>query len=183
MGEWTAKIGRPPGRPGGRNCRVGGAWLRPPAPPPPVSPSHTTTLATPRGLVAITGRAEAARRKRSEDHRQFLADHWAELSAAAFEGYRRHGAGAVVLRRDAAPRRFRPRPFEPERLWYTTQIHAIPGTTDDDFDGWEARQLEAYDPQSEGLVVFVEGKALSGYRVAGDPAPPVALRLSKARSN
>ena len=150
---------------------------------PPVPADHTTTLSTPRGLVAITGRAGAAHRKRAGDHRQFLADHWAELSAAAFEGYRRHGAGAVVLWRDAAPRRFRPRPFEPERLWYTTQVHAIPGASRDDFDGWEARQLESYDPRSEGLVVFVEGQALAGYRVAGDPAPPDALRQSKARMN
>ena len=171
----------PPDPTGPRNWPAGGAWAEAPTTRRPVPSSQTTTLSTPRGLVAITNRAGASRR--AEAHREFLADHWAELSAAAFEGYRRHGAGAVVLWRDAAPRRFRPRPFEPERLWYTTQIHAIPGTSSDDFDGWEARQLEAYDPQSEGLVVFVEGGALAGYRVAGDPAPPDALRQSKARMN
>lgn len=150
-----------------------------------VAADHTSTLATPHGLVTITaaGRPPRRVRARAAEHRRFLAEHWAELSAAAFEGYRRHGAGAVVLWREDGPRRFRPRPFEPERLWYTTQIHAIPGTTDDDFDGWEARQLETYDPQAEGLVVFVEGGGLAGYRVAGDPPPPEALRRSRARLN
>jgi hypothetical protein len=146
-----------------------------------VPPDQTATLATPRGLVTITAPGRPSRR--ADDHRRFLVEHWAELSAAAFEGYRRHGAGAVVLWRAAGPRRFRPRPFEPERLWYTTQIHAIPGTSSDDFDGWEARQLETYDPQAAALVVFVEGDRVAGYRVAGDPPPPEALRLSQAQSN
>lgn len=148
-------------------------------------PDQTATLSTPRGLVTITEPERASRRDRTraEAHRQFLADHWAELSAAAFEGYRRHGAGAVVLWRGEGPRRFRPRPFEPERLWYTTQIHAIPGTTDADFDGWEAHQLETYDPRADALVVFVEGDRVAGYRVAGDTAPPEALRLSQTRLN
>lgn len=155
------------------------------APEVPVSADHTVTVSTPRGLVRITSPRAPSRRqtRRARAHHRFLLDHWAELAAAAFEGYRRHGAGAVVLWREAAARRFRPRPFQPERLWYTTQIHAIPGTTDADFDGWEARQLETYDPRAEGLVVFVEGDGLSGYRVAGDPAPPDALRQSAARLN
>ncbi len=147
--------------------------------------SHTVTVSTPRGVVRVTSAPPSSRRvrARAEAHRQFVLDHWAELSAAAFAGYRRHGAGAVVLWREAPPRRFRPRPFEPERLWYTTQIHAIPGTSEADFDGWEARQLEAYDPRAEGLVVIVEGDGLAGYRLAGDLAPPDALRQSAAGTN
>ena len=96
----------------------------------------SVSVATPRGLVTITAPRLASRRLRTrqEAHRDFLASHWAELSAAAYEGYRRHGAGAVVLWRSERPRRFRPRPFEPERLFYTTQIHALPGTTEADFD-------------------------------------------------
>lgn len=145
----------------------------------------SVSVATPRGLVTITAPRPASRRRRTRQqaHRDFLASHWAELSAAAYEGYRRHGAGAVVLWRSERPRRFRPRPFEPERLFYTTQIHALPGTSEADFDGWEARQLETYDPQTEGLVVFVEGDGVAGYRVAGQPSPPEAHRASRAREN
>ena len=148
-------------------------------------PDHTVSLPTPRGDVHITSAAPRSRRARSraDAHRAFLAGHWAELAAAAYAGYTRHGAGAVVLWREERPRRLRPRPFEPERLWYTTQIHAIPGTTEADFDGWEAHQLETYDPQAHALVVFVEGDGLSGYRVSGDPAPPAAHRQSAAMLN
>lgn len=148
-------------------------------------PEHAVSVATPRGLVTITSRSDAGRRQRAraEAHRAFLTDHWAELSAAAYEGYRRHGAGAVVLWRHDRPRRWRPRPFEPERLWYTTQIHNLPGTTDGDFSGWEAEQLETYDPEAEGLVVFVEGDGVAGYRVAGQPSPPEAHRDARAREN
>lgn len=139
-------------------------------------PTETLTLATPQGLLEIAQAADRSRRQRARagEHHGFLADHWPELAAAAYEGYRRHGAGAVVLWREEAPRRLLRRPFEPERLWYTTQIHALPGTTEADFDGWEALQLELYDPQGEALVVFVEGGRPQGYRVAGAPAPPEA---------
>ena len=148
-------------------------------------PDLVTTLVTPRGAVTIASRADAPRRARSraDAHRDFVASHWSELAAAAFEGYQRHGAGAVVLWRSERPRRLRPRPFEPERLFYTTQIHNLPGTTEADFDGWEAEQLETYDPRSEALVVYVEGGGVAGYRVAGAPPPPQALLEARAAHN
>ena len=148
-------------------------------------PTETLTLATPQGLLEIAQSGGLARgpRARAAEHHGFLADHWAELAAAAYEGYRRHGAGAVVLWRESAPRRLFRRPFEPERLWYTTQIHALPGTTEADFDGWEAHQLELYDPEGEALVVFVEGGRPQGYRVAGDPTPPRARQRAGASLN
>ncbi|WP_412062867.1 hypothetical protein [Rubrivirga sp. IMCC45206] len=153
--------------------------------PRPAPPDPSVSLATPRGLVTITSAPARSRRRRAraEAHRAFLADHWPELSAAAFEGFARHGAGAVALIRARGARWFRPAPFEPERLLYTTQIHRLPGATEADFDGWEACQLETYDPRSSALVVFVEGRALAGYRVAGQPSPPVALREARARDN
>ncbi|MEM7789662.1 MAG: hypothetical protein AAF594_18225 [Bacteroidota bacterium] len=145
----------------------------------------TVSVPTPLGDIAITAPVDRSRRvrKRQDAHRQFIAGHWSSLAAAAFEGYRRHGAGAVVLWRDTEAARFRPRPFEPERLFYTTQIHALPGTTEADFDGWEARQLETYDPHSSALVVIVEGKDLAGYHASGPPRPPDALRGSQATLN
>lgn len=150
-----------------------------------MSADSSDTIATARGLVTVSTRPGLRRhaRSRADAHRSFLASQWPELAAAAYEGYRRHGAGAVVLWRDVAPRRFRPRAFEPERLFYTTQIHTLPGTTEADFDGWEARQLETYDPKSEGLVVVVEGGSLIGYRVRGTPSPPLALRAANAQRN
>ena len=148
-------------------------------------PDTTVTLPTPLGPVAITAPADRPRRvrRRTPEHQRFIAGHWPSLAAAAFEGYRRHGAGAVVLWRETTAGRFRARPFEPERLFYTTQIHALPGTTEADFDGWEARQLETYDPQAAALVVIVEGQDLVGYHASGPPSPPEALRGSQASLN
>lgn len=151
----------------------------------PSSPDSSTTLVTPHGSVTIVSRPDDSRpaRRRRDEHRDFLASHWPGLAAAAYEGYGRHGAGAVVLWTETRPRRLLRRPFEPERLFYTTQIHAIPGTSDADFDGWEARELETYDPQRQALVVFVESGRVMGYRASGTLAPPVALRRSRAAHN
>ena len=145
--------------------------------------SRTHSLVTARGLVRITSRAEPSRSalKREPAHHTFLADHWSQLAAAAYGGFREHGAGAVVLRREAGPRLWRPRPFEPERLWFATQAHVIPGGLD--FDGWEAGLIETYDPEREAIVVFSEGGAVSGYLAAGTLAPPQAHVAAAARLN
>lgn len=148
-------------------------------------PDTTVSVPTPHGAVAITSSSGRPRRvrRRAEAHRRFIAGHWPSLAAAAYEGYRRHGAGAVVLWRDVRASRFSATPFEPEGLFYTTQIHALPGTTEADFDGWEARQLETYDPAAAALVVIVEGRDLAGYHASGATAPPVALQASQASLN
>ena len=147
--------------------------------------TRSTSLVTARGLVTIGAAPEPSRaaRRREEEHLAFLADHWPQLSAAGYTGFREHGAGAVVLWREGAPRRWRPRPFEPERLWYTTQAHVLPGATEAHFDGWEAKLIETYDPEREALVVFAEGGLICGYLVRGSIAPPEARREAGARLN
>lgn len=145
----------------------------------------TQTLATADGLVEITASPDRSRRRRDRaaEHVAFVAGHWASLKAAAWEGYRRHGAGAVVLWRSEPPRRVFRRPFEPERLWYATQIHALPGSIEADFSGWEAQRLEDYDPNTEALVVFVEGGRPQGYVVRGTVLPAEARRRSRVGDN
>ncbi|OZC02933.1 hypothetical protein [Rubricoccus marinus] len=146
---------------------------------------RSTTLATARGLVRVTSAPEPRRAaaKREPAHQTFLADHWDQLAAAAYGGFREHGAGAVVLWRDDKPRFWRPRPFEPERLWFATQAHVIPGASRVDFDGWEAELIETYDPEREAIVVFVEGGTIAGYLVSGTLPPPEAHVAVGARLN
>ena len=149
-----------------------------------MSPTLVREWPTPKGPVRIAmAENRRAGTARCREHQQFVADHSRELAAAAFEGYSRHGAGAVVLWRETSPRRFRPRPFEPERLFYSTQLHVLPGATEATFDGWEAEQIEVYDPQSESIVLFIEGSIFTAYRVSGPTAPPDALVGARARWN
>lgn len=51
------------------------------------------------------------------------------------------------------------------------------------FDGWEAHQIEIYDPQLESVVLFVEGGHFTAYRVQGPIPPPDALRGARAMLN
>ena len=158
-------------------------------------PDLSQTLVTPRGLVTVTAEAEAPRRgwrrwlgrwrRRPEparDHRafrEFIGDHWLELSAAAYRGYRRHGAGAAVVLTEPVERG----PIRPGRLAFVTQVHSLPGASRADFDGWAARQLEQYDPEAEALVVFAEPARIVGFLVRGSVPPPEALRTSSAPLN
>lgn len=142
---------------------------------------HLQTFATPDGLLAVTTASVPDRR--AADRIRFVTDHWPELAAAAWEGFRRHGAGAVVLWRDAAPSRWRRAGFEPERLWFATQLHVLPGISARTFDGWEAAQIETYDPRAEAVVVFLEGGTLFGVRVSGAPSPPDARARAAAPWN
>lgn len=140
-----------------------------------VGEAGTVTIARP----ALGGRAA----RRAPDHMQFIADHWPGLAAAAYAGFLRHGAGLVVLFGEAEGETFlsrwglarRSEPFRAHRLFYATAVQAIPGVPRDWAGTWEALQLETYDPEREGLVALVEGKAAPcGYRVVGGLRPPEA---------
>jgi len=139
--------------------------------------SRSQTFATSSGLVTIHSSPSRPRSaKRLEDrHHAFVVAHWLELKAASHGGYQEYGPGAVVLWRESRPRRWRPRPFESERLWYATQLHSLPGGGGVRFDGWEARLIETYDPSREAVIVLVEADRLAGYLVRG-PLPPAAAR-------
>lgn len=150
-----------------------------------MSEPRTTSLVTPKGLVTITAEPTPSRAslRREPEHVAFLGDHWPQMAAAAYGGFLEHGAGCVVLWRETPPRRWRQRPFEPERLWYATQAHVLPGASEAHFDGWEAELIETYDPEHEALVVFAEGGRISGYQLRGAIAPPEARRGAAARLN
>ena len=158
---------------------------------------RTTVLVGPAGLVEIAAHPEPARpqRQREPDQQLFIADHWPSLAAAAHVGYREHGAGAVVVLAAQPPKRswldhldaaFRgPRladRFETQSIWYTTQIHTLPGTGEAWFDGWEGLQVEQYDPTREAVIVLLDGVP-SAYRVVGAPAPPTAYERSRVGLN
>jgi hypothetical protein len=167
----------------------------------PDPPPRTTTLVGSGGSVSITAHPDPGRvrRRREPRHLPFVADHWLSLAAAAHAGYREHGAGAVVVlasspaaqswldHLDAAfrgPRRTGK--LETQSIWYTTQVHTLPGAGEAWFDGWEARQIEHYDPRREAVIVLLGEDGTgdpSGYRVAGTPAPADAYRQARVGLN
>ena len=148
--------------------------------------TDSVSLVTPDGLVSVAFERPASRsvQRRHDDHVEFVADHVAQLLAASQDGFERYGPGAVVLVRDgAASSWFRKRPFEPQNLYYTTQVHALPMATEADFDGWEARQIETYDPAQEAVAVFIDGDHLRGYRIRGTMPPAEARVVSRLGLN
>jgi len=153
----------------------------------------TETLAAAGGTLTVLRPVPATARasRRVPEHLRFIGEHWPGLSAAAYAGFTRHGAGAVVLfggENPAGPvlrRRGSGRPFEPQRLFYATTLLGLPGPPPADWTAtWEARRMDTYDPETEGLVVFVEGEAPPrGYLVSGSPAPRAAYLGAQAMLN
>ena len=150
---------------------------------------QTHTFATPEGLLTVVSRERRGRdARRADRHLDFIVDHEGELVAAGAEGFAKHGAGAVVLWREASRPRWWPgaarRPFRATRLWYATQLHVLPGVDADAvFSGWEAELIETYDPQAETVVVVVDGGELAGYRLRTPVSPAAALQRSRAGLN
>lgn len=154
----------------------------------------TETLAASVGTVTVTRPVEVSRRarRRAPDHLQFIAEHWPSLAAAAYSGFRQHGAGVVVLFGEAEGEslmeRLRPgrraAPFRVHRLWYATTLQAVPTRVAQWRGAWEAEQLERYDPELEGVVLFVEGREVPcGYRAGGMLRPPAAHLRMQATLN
>ena len=167
----------------------------------PDPPPRTTTLVGPAGTVEITAHPSPGRvRRRLEPrHQEFVADHWPSLATAAHAGYREHGAGAVVVLAAAPAARSwldhldaafrgarRDAHLETQSIWYTTQIHTLPGAGEAWFDGWEAQLIETYDPRREAVIVLLgpdASGAPSGYRVVGTPAPKQAYERTRVGLN
>ena len=165
--------------------------------PSPDRPARTTTLVGPTGQVEISAHPAPDRKRARREEAQclFVADHWASLAAAAHAGYREHGAGAVVVLAARPEKRtwldhldaaFRPWArrveMETQSLWYATQLHTLPGAGDAWFSGWEARQVEEYDPRREAVVVLLDGPPVA-FRVAGSPSPEAAYQRSRVGLN
>jgi hypothetical protein len=153
----------------------------------------TETLAGPGGgTLTVLRSSEARGMRRVPAHLRFLSDHWPGLAAAAYAGFTKHGAGAVVVfgEPEASEGSLRlrlsraARPFRAQRLWYATSFDGLPRAGRDWTAMWETARLDSYDPEHEGLVLFLEGEALPrGYVVSGSPPPPAAFANAQAMLN
>lgn len=120
-----------------------------------------------------------------EEHHQFIVDHWADLAAAGFLGFKRFGIGTVVVRT-------RDRKAEVSHDFQAHTISYMPDSSPwisqheaqapaDWLDG----QLQSYDPNASAIVLFANGddEAMRAYTVEGTPPPPRAFALSRAQYN
>ena len=119
-----------------------------------------------------------------ESHGAFIMLNWELAAAAAWQGYVKHGRGAIVIdvNRAKDPPPGMPYYFGTSQAAYVSQrmIKRQPGDWDwPDFE----RMVRQYDPNTEVVFMFLRTDGgSSGYRVGtapGRPTPPRAFALHR----
>ena len=120
-----------------------------------------------------------------EGQHRFIVDQWDRLGAAAYEGFRRFGVGAVVLQEDAERESPVEHPFAVYNVWYATSGSAwMRDRLKSDRAAWAEAQFETYDPREAGVLMFLrEGEAARTYLVVATPTPPEAFERMRALLN
>lgn len=130
------------------------------------------TVAVPRG--SPPGDEEA-------DH-SFIADHWLDLAAASYMGFKRLGIGAVVVQE--RPSQSDVVGLDAHALGYAPADGAWLDDRDDLPLAWLDQQFQTYDPNAASLLLFVDGIApVRVYRVEGHPPPPEAFEAARSSMN
>lgn len=148
---------------------------------------HSTTLIAPNGhMVTVKAPDEQPTNDPKEDtHHDFLTEHWMDVAAASYLGFKRHGIGTVVVsERDPATGRLddvlktHNLMYSPaDGGWLNQQEERLPSQ-------WLDTRFQSYDPNETAIVVLADGDgSLRTYTVQGTPAPPRAFELVQARSN
>jgi len=148
---------------------------------------HRTTLIDASGHM-VTVRApedQPTNDPREDDHHDFLTEHWMDVAAASYLGFKRHGIGTVVVtQRDPAAGAVHASVgmhnlmYSPaEGGWLNQQEERLPAD-------WLDARFQSYNPNEAAIVVMVdEDGSLRTYAVDGTPAPPRAFELVNARQN
>ena len=120
----------------------------------------------------------------ARQHR-FIVDQWDRLAAAAYEGFKRFGVGAVVLEEEPRRGSAVEHPFAVYDVWYATSFSAwMRRRLQEDQAGWAEAQFETYDPGEAGVFMFLrKGKAARTYLVEATLTPPEAFKRAKALLN
>ncbi len=119
------------------------------------------------------------------DHHAFLVDHWPSLAAAAYQGFKQFGIGAIVIQEHPQDESEAQSAFATYRVWFASSLMDWLGDAVQDKPAqWLDDQLQQYDPNRSGLFIFVdeEGSARP-YQAEGTPAPPEAFAAARARYN
>jgi hypothetical protein len=151
---------------------------------------RSTTLIDKNGNLITVGAPEdqPTNDPKEDAHHDFLIDHWMDVAAASYLGFKRHGIGAVVVEeRDPATGRLDDMlsthnlMYSPDATWtggwLKQQEERLPSQ-------WLDTRFQSYDPNESAIVVMADGDgSYRAYTVEGTPAPPRAFELVQARSN
>jgi len=148
---------------------------------------RSTTLIDANGhVVTIKAPDDQPTNDPKEDtHHDFLTDHWMDVAAASYLGFKRHGIGAVVVsQRDRANSAVHESIgthkllYSPaERSWIAGQDERLPRQ-------WLDTRFQSYDPNETAVVVRADPDGSTRvYAVEGTPAPPRCYELVNARKN
>ncbi len=120
-----------------------------------------------------------------EEHHQLIVDHWPDLAAAGFLGFKRFGIGAVVVKQRDSQADAVEHDFEAHNVMYAPSDSAWMSDLDERTPAdWLDAQFQSYDPNTTTVILFATGgERLRAYAVEGTPAPPRAFALSRAQYN
>lgn len=119
-----------------------------------------------------------------ESHCAFIMLNWDLAAAAAWQGYVKHGRGAIVIDVNWAKD---PPPGMPYYFGSTQAAYVSQRMVKRQLDGWDwpdfERMVRQYDPNTEVVFMFLRTDGgSSGYRVKtapGRPTPPRAFALHR----
>lgn len=118
-------------------------------------------------------------------HHQFIIDHWPDLAAASYLGFKRFGIGFVVVNQRDSQAEDVTHDFDAHTILYASaESDWIQGSTSPASAAWLDEQLQTYDPNVTAVLLFTgEANPLRAYAVDGTPEPPQAFTISRAPYN
>jgi len=123
---------------------------------------------------------------KAEAHNDFLVDHWMDVAAASFYGFKRYGIGVVVIAQGDPMNSSVDHPFDARKMLYRADSAGGWGRQDPDdlVSDWASEKMQTYDPNTDAIVVMADGDgSVRSYMVNGDPDPETCFELVRARNN
>jgi hypothetical protein len=123
---------------------------------------------------------------KESDHHDFLVDHWMDVAAASFFGFKKYGIGAVVVAQGDPAEAPVAHPFGSRKLLYSpAEGPWLNGHTDEGLPhDWLDERMQSYDPNSEAVVIIADDDgSLRSYTIEGDPKPKTCFELVRSRNN
>jgi len=122
---------------------------------------------------------------KEDTHHDFLTDHWMDVAAASFLGFKRHGIGTVVVtQRDPAASPIHESIGTHKLLYSPASGGWLKHNEERLPDEWLDTRFQSYNPNESAIVIMAdEDGSLRVYAVDGTPAPPRSYELVQARQN